>query len=429
MAAVASSRVGKILKTEIRRETMEKTMLEPGTVIGNVNVLDLRKATAETLADIARIGNVNILLYSQATAPLIRKLNLGNINVSVEAPEDAQVVTGQVIISREYFQAREQPVFLVVTGQVLVKPDVAPEDVEKGLDGLVVVGQIVCPEPVLGTLQAKTKQLVGQSMAYPPGGRLITGSLVMDEAFLKGLEGKADLVVLGSLRMPRAVSNDLLAQKLGKLYVTGGIRVHEENADAIQTHLSNGARKMTVVPAGYALVENPLVLDDTVLEALPASKLFCLERVQVEATTSPDVLDTRLAEIVAKDLLLCPSGLRAVMGRKCNILETQTIFYDGELWLVDGAEELSASRFEYLTGKATLVVTGALTLDSDLEPKVLADRLAKVHNQGVIKCTPEQRGAIQARLGLNEGLLGAVGEEGEAEEGIRRLANVNHLVL
>ena len=406
----------------------EKT-LEPGTVIGNVNVLDLRRATAESVADIVRIGNVNILLYSRATAPLIHKLNLGNINVSAEVPEEAQVATGQVIISREYFQERKQPVFLAVTGQVLVKPDVAPEDVEKGLQGLVVVGQIVCPEPVLGMIQAKTKQLVGQSKAYPPGGRLITGSLVMDEAFLKGLDEASDLVILGSLRMPRAVSNDLLAQKLGKLHVTGGIRVHEENADAIQTHLSNGARKMTVIPAGYALVENPLVLDDAVLEALPASKLFCLERVEVEAATSPDVLDERLAEIVVQDLLLCPAGLRGVMSRKCNILETQTIFYDGELWLVDGADELSASRFEYLTGKATLVVTGVLTIDPELEPRVLADRLAKVHNQGVISCTREQRGAIQARLGLSEGVLEVEKEEEEGEDGTRLLGNVNHLEL
>ena len=36
----------------------------------------------------------------------IPKLNLGNVNISVEAPEDAQVVTGQAIISREYFQGR-----------------------------------------------------------------------------------------------------------------------------------------------------------------------------------------------------------------------------------------------------------------------------------------------------------------------------------
>jgi hypothetical protein len=408
---------------------MEKTTLEPGTVLGNVNVLDLRKATAESIADIAEIGNVNILLFSRTTAPLIPKLNMGNVNISVEAPEDAQVVTGQAIVSREYFQGQEQPVSLLVTGQVLVKPDVTREDVEKGLASLDVIGQILCPEPLLGVVQAKTRQLVGQSQAYPASGRLVMGSLVMDEAFLKSLDDETDLVVVGSLRLPQVVPNELLAQKLGKLHVVGGIRVHAANAKAIATRLSNGSRKVTVIPDGFALVENPLVLDDTVLEALPAAKLFCLDRVVVDAATSPDVLDERLAQIVAKDLLLCPVGLKGTMSTKCNILETQAIFYEGELWLVDGEEELSASRFEYLTGKATLVVTGALAVDPDVEPKMLADRLAKVHNQGAIKCTPAQKGAIQARLGLNEGELKAAGEKDEVEEGIRRLGNVNHLVL
>jgi hypothetical protein len=408
---------------------MEKTTLEPGTILGNVNTLDLRKATAESIANIAKIGNVNILLYSRATAPLIPKLNMGNVNISVEAPADAQVVTGQAIISREYFQGQEQPVSLVVTGQVLVRPDVTPEDVEKGLGSLDVIGQILCPEPLLGLVQAKTRQLVGQSQAYPVSGRLVMGSLVMDEAFLKGLEDETDLVVVGSLRLPQIVPNDLLAQKLGKLHVVGGIRVHAANAEAIAARLTNGSRKVTVIPEGFALVENPLVLDDTVLEALPAAKLFCLDRVVVDAATSADVLDERLEQIVAKDLLLCPLGLKGTMSAKCNILETQVIFYEGDLWLVDGEEELSASRFEYLDGKATLVVTGALVIDPDVEPRMLADRLAKVHNQGAIRCTPAQKGAIQARLGLNEGELKAAGEKDEPEEGTRHVGNVNHLVL
>jgi hypothetical protein len=406
---------------------MEKTTLESGTVIGNVNVLDLRKVSAETVASIGKIGNVNMLIYSRATAPLIPKLNLANVNISLEAPEEAQVVTGQVIIDRDYFQGREQPVFLVVTGQVLVKPGVKPEDVEKGLGGLAVVGQIMCPEPVQGVVQAKTTQLLGRSVVYPASGRVIMGSLAMDEAFLKGLEDESDLVILGSLRVPKVVANDLLAQKLGKLHVMGGIRVHEENAEAIRARLSNGAAKITVIPPGFALVEKPLVLDDTVLEALPSPKLFCLERVEVDAGTSLDVLDERLAEIVAKRLLLCPAGLKGVMSRKCDILETEAIFYEGELWLVDGEEQLAAPRFEYLSGKATLVVTGMLAIDAGVAPKVLADRLAKVHNLGFISCTPEQQGAIQARLGLKEGTLGS--QEKKEEEGSRRLGNVNHLVL
>jgi len=408
---------------------MNEASIEPGTVIGNINTLDLRKATAETLASISRVGNVNVLLYSRETAPLIPKLNLGNINVSVEAPEDAQVVTGQVVINREFVEGREQPVFLVVTGQVVVKPEVKPEDVERGISGLVVVGQIVCPEPVMGVIQAKTTQLVGQSKAYPASGRLIMGSLTMDETFLKGLEDGAELVILGSLRLPEVVPGALIEQKLAQLQVSGGIRVHQANAELIQARLRNGVRKMTVIPEGYALVSKPLVLDDTLLAALPSPKLFCLERVEVDRSASSELLDERVEQIVAKDVLLCPAALKGVMSRKCNILETKVIFYEGELWLVDGHEQLSASRFEYLDGKATLVVTGALTVDPEVEPGVLAQRLAKVHNMGALKCTPAQKGAIQARLGMNEGMLGAGDEEEEPEAGTRFLGNVNHLVL
>ena len=408
---------------------MEKNAIEPGTVIGNINTLDLRKATAETIASISKVGNVNVLLYSRETAPLIPKLNLGNINVSVEAPEDAQVVTGQVVINREFVEGREQPVFLVVTGQVLVKPEVKPEDVEKGIAGLVVVGQILCPEPVLGAIQAKTVQLVGQSKAYPASGRLIMGSLTMDETFLRGLEDGAELVILGSLRLPEVLPGELIEHKLAQLHVNGGIRVHQANAELIQARLANGVRRMTIIPEGYALVSNPLVLDDTVLAALPSAKLFCLERVEVERSASPELLDESVEQIIVKDMLLCPAALKGIMSRKCNILETKAIFYEGELWLVDGHEQLSASRFEYLDGKATLVVTGAMDVDQDVEPGVLAQRLAKVHNMGAIKCTPEQKGAIQARLGMNEGMIGAGEEEEEPKEGARYLGNINHLVL
>jgi hypothetical protein len=408
---------------------MEKNAIEPGTVIGNINILDLRKATAETIASISKVGNVNVLLYSRETAPLIPTLNLGNINVSVEAPQDAQAVTGQVVINREFVEGREEPVFLVVTGQVLVKPEVKAEDVEKGIAGLVVVGQILCPEPVLGAIQAKTVQLVGQSKAYPASGRLIMGSLTMDETFLKGLEDGSELVILGSLRLPEVLPGDLIEQKLTRLHVNGGIRVHQANAELIQARLTNGARKMTVIPEGYALVSNPLALDDTVLDALPSRKLFCLERVEVDRSANPELLDEGIEQLIVKDLLLCPAALKGIMSRKCNILDTKAIFYEGELWLVDGHEQLSASRFEYLEGKATLVVTGALAVDQEVEPSVLAQRLGKVHNMGAIKCTPEQKGAIQARLGMNEGAIGAGEEDEEPKEGARFLGNVNHLVL
>lgn len=410
---------------------MATTDLTRRTIIGNVNTLDIRKATESSVANIERIGNVNILLHSRETAHLIPLLGMGNVNVVAEAPGSAQATTGQVVISPGFGAGSEGSAFLVVTGQVLIKPDVTAEELEQGLAGLVVVGQILCPEPLLGIIQSKTVHLVGQSNGYPPSGRVIMGSLEMDEAFLQSLENGTDLVVVGSLRLPKVVPNDLLASKLASLHVVGGVRVHEENVEAIQARLSNGKRKVTVIPTGFTLVSKPIVLDDSMLEALPSSKLFCLDRVVVSPGTSAALLDERLETLVVKDALICPSELKGVIARKCSLLETQALFYEGDLWLVEGSEHLAASRFDYLDGRASLIVTGALKVDSEIEPKVLAERLAKVHNLGSIRCTRPQEGALRARMGVNEGLLGVLEDEEveEPEDGIRRVGNMNHLVL
>jgi hypothetical protein len=148
--------------------------------------------------------------------------------------------------------------------------------------------------------------------------------------------------------------------------------------------------------------------------------------VQIGEDVTAEGLDNALEKLIVKDILICPAGLRGVVGRKCNLLETQAIFYMGELWLVESEMTLLASRFNYLAGKATLVVQGELTIAPEVEPKLLADRLEKVHNFGEISCTQEQMGALQARLGINEGEF--IDTEAIEEE-VGTIGNVAYLKL
>jgi hypothetical protein len=407
---------------------MDAEQLKAGTVIGNVNVLDLTRATEESIAAIREIGNVNVLLYSRATAPLVPRLAVGNLNVSVEMEGTPKVTIGHLVIGKEPEREGAEPVDHVVVGQVLVEPDVTSADLEMRLRSLVVVGQAIYPESVRGTLQAKTAQIVGQSMAYPATGRLLKGSVTLDEGLLAGLADGTELVVLGSLRVPRVLPPELLERRIARLHVTGSVRCPEENAAAIRARLSDGSGRMVVVPAGYVLVEKPLVLDAVLLEVLPGSKLYCLAGVQIGADVDAARLDACLEGLVARELLLCPAGLRGVLARKCSLLETQVVFYEGTLWLVSGEERLTSSRFTYLEGKATLVVEGELGIDAEVEPRVLAERLAVVHNLGSIRCTPEQRAALEARMGLKEGEI-ADSTAAEEVEGERALGNINYLAL
>lgn len=384
---------------------MEARSMEPRKIIGNVGTLDLRRATEASIAEIRRIGNVGVVLYSPETAALVTRLSMGNVGSLIEASADARVLTGQVVFNREYFKTQATPLDLIVSGQLVVHPDVPAEEIESGLGALSILGQLICPEHLLGTLQSKIQHLSGQTVTYTPSSRLAMGRLTLDENYLRSLNDASELVVIGSLRLPQVVPNELLEQKIRRLQVIGGIRCHEENVRPLLARLAERPTWMTTIPAGFELVDRPLVLDNALLESLPASRLYCTDWVQVDPEVDPALLEDRLEALISEDVVICPAALRSVFARKCDLLKTRVVFYEGELWLVADELDLAASRFDYLKGKATLVALGELTIDPEIDPKVLAERLARVHNLGEIRCTPAQKGAIQARLGLSEGEL------------------------
>jgi hypothetical protein len=252
------------------------------------------------------------------------------------------------------------------------------------------------------------------------------GRLNLDENTLRGLDDASTLVVMGRLGLPEVLPNDLVEQKIERIQVMGRIMCHEENVQAILARVVNQMSRTTIIPAGFEFVDRPLTLGNILLESLPGRKLYCTDRVQIEPDVDASLLDENVGALISEDIIICPVGLRHVIAQKCNLLESKVIFYEGELWMVDDETDLRASRFDYLEGRATLVVYGELTIDAEIDPRTLAERLAKVHNMGEIRCTPEQMGAIQARLGTSDGELVDAAQAETAGDG---MGNVGHLAL
>jgi hypothetical protein len=237
----------------------------------------------------------------------------------------------------------------------------------------------------------------------------------LDEGYLRELDDGTELAVVGRLRVPQVLDNDLLRQKIKRFYVLHTIICHEENAQVIAS-LVDRPRKMTVIPAGFELVERSLTLSSTGLDALPGKKLYCRDRVQINPDVDASLLDDRLDALVSEDIVFCPVGLQEVISRKCEWHQTRLVIYEGELWIVDDERILQAFSLDNLRGKATLVVYGELTVDPGVDAQLLADRLDKVHNLGEIRCTPEQKVAIQGRSGMNQGdLVDATQNDAEGE--------------
>lgn len=398
-----------------------------GKTIGNIGALDLRSATEETVDAISAAGNIGVVIYSRETASLFARLRHKNVGASIEVSADARLTNGQVAITRDHFRGQKDPIDMIVNGQMFFEPDVQAEDVEKGLGQLFVNGQLLYPEHIAPALMPKLMHVNGRAQSYIQADYVTASRLEADEAFLQSLEDGSSLAVIATLSIPDVLSNELWEHKISRLQVIGRIICHQENLQAIASRLVSrgGQIRITTIPAGHQLIEQPVVLDSAVLSALPSPRLYCAARVQIGPDVDADTLDSRLESLVTEDIVICPAALKDVIYRKCNPLSTRIILYEGELWLVDDEMEIVPSRFDFLEGKATLVVSGELTISPDVEPGVLAERLAKVHNFGEIYSTPEQRGAIQARLGINEGeLLDSSREESE-EQG----ANVGYLRL
>ncbi len=410
---------------------MEEKDKEQGRTLSNIGVLDLRSATQESVAGISRVGNVGVVLYSPESAVLVARLNIGNLGASLEAPADAQVLTGQVTFSRDYFKNQAKPLNLVVTGQLVVYPDVPAEEIEAGLGELVISGQLICPEHLVGAIHSKISNLSGQEITYTKSNstRIAMGKVVLDENYLMSLQDGSELVVIGKLTLPGVLPNELLEEKIRRIQVVGKVTCHEENAQIILARLDDkmGSTRLATIPAGFELVERPLLLDANLLEALPARKLYCASRVQVDSGVDAEILDNALEALVADGLVICPMVLKDVISRKCNMLKTQVVLYEGELWLVEEEQTLLPSRFTHLQDKATLMVLDELSIAPDVDPQVLKERLAKVHNLDTITCTPEQMGIIEAKMGLSKGeLVDSTQVKPTGEEG---MDNVGYLKL
>jgi hypothetical protein len=406
--------------------------MDKGIKYGNINILYLRNATEETVANIQSIGNVNLLAYTQKTANLVPGLKIGNINTTVELPENVKPQNnfGKTTINQAMFSHMQEPVYMLCFGQTIVEADATPADIEKWIQGMTIFGQLICPEDMLGLIKHKASQVFGDTQTYPRYPRVQFNFLTLDERALQQMPDGTELAVINGVNIPKVLPNELIARKLAKLYVSGVVTCHEENFETLRAVLATGNKPVEVIPSGYELVEKPVILDSFLLEALPSPRLYCQERVVIAADVEAGLLERSLESLKAQALVLCPVGLRGVLAKKLNLLEANVVFYEGELIEMEGEHSLSAARLGMIPGKATLVVHGELNVKPDVTPEQILEKLAKVHYMGVIRANPVQIAAIEARVGIGEGSLeDNTAKPQEPEMDGNTIGNANYLEM
>ncbi len=412
---------------------MAKT--DQGTRYGNIGVLDVRNADPDAIRAIHSIGNVGLLLFGADTRPLINALPIGNLGDMVEAAAHCRVEMGAVRLDSAALSNRSAPINMIVMGQVVIAPDVSSADIEQGVEALISMGSLVCPDNLIGVLRPKIHGLMGEATSYPAGCELfvVSGALELDHQALAAMKDRTALLVNGRLVVPETLPSELLERKLGWIKVNGKLLCNEENLPLIHLLVEDqSTMRVTVLPAGFRYLDRALTIDSTFLRFSGAAKLYCRRRVVVDAAVTAAELDQYLVAVRCSDRILASVALRDVFAPKCDLTQDRVLFYDGTLWLADDDTTITAERLTSLEGATTLWVGGELTIKEAVTPEMLVEKLAKVHNHGTILGSPGQMSALQLLLGDNEGELRdlSVDEEADAEEPEwRGVRNAGYLVL
>src|SRR5690554_3903963 len=113
--------------------------------IGNVGLLNLMNATAESIHNIERIGNVGMVVFRKETAHFLTELNIGNIGKSLEVPEGYKLSNGIINIDHAYLESLNEPQNLLVNGIVIIHHDVKLEDARWKKLNVIINGVIYAP--------------------------------------------------------------------------------------------------------------------------------------------------------------------------------------------------------------------------------------------------------------------------------------------
>lgn len=379
----------------------------PRSVSINCGTLDMRETTEQTASQVGHVNTSNVLVTAE-TRPLMTmfSINMGSV---IEVPVEVRLKTvhSREIMGREAFSDDGAPLFILNSGSIILEPDVTAEGVERSWFGIQNSGSILYPEHLAGAIMNKLTDNPGSHSSYRSSGRLIVGDVLLDEVYLASMADGTDMVVTGDLKIVQAVPDKLIGQKIKTLNVRGKVFCCEKNLSTLGSRFDSksGIPETWSIPEGFEIVEHELSLSPRNLRTWKDRHIFATENVTIYEDIDQDTLDKALGGLICTGMVLCPENLSEVLSEKCDTLKTSVVFYEGALWAVKTTVTLEPSRFDFLEGTATLYNTGVVTIAEDVDAQVLYDHLAGVYNWGVIGCNQHQKGAVEARMVVNEGVV------------------------
>lgn len=373
------------------------------TYIKNVAVLDMRNATPERVDQIERIDNVALILASTETAPLVARMNIGNMATVVEIPDGAELLMYNGNHTLSTVQGKK--VFLLVNGNLVVSDRDTAQEISTAVCGGMINGNVLGNEGQISALAASGVMINGNSNTYPDEARLRESRAPFTAFEAKGAD--TPLYLTRRVVIEAGASAVLAAGGLS-LYGKRGAIIPAADAEAF-FKVWRGEGNVLQVPDGFVLVEGTQDIRRAKAPLL-RGKRYIVGDLILHEDVDMDSLRALSALAVTGKLFL-PESLLAPM---LDILQTEPelIPYTGTLMRPDG--ELTLTPDAVPAGRVALCVDGVITLSPDLTPEKLREAFSMVYLEGVLRMTQAQRAALLPVL-LGDGEV-EIRSENEAPE-------------
>ena len=358
----------------------------------NTALLDARNVQESTLAAYDKvIINASTVITSPASRALLDQYGVvinGANFISVEGPVRLSVINGPAEIKPGQTLPEGQ-IVLVANGPLHIAE--GSEAVLSHYAAIQINGPVTCPESIAAHLTMAN--INGPVSTYPDGCIRLKPTAVLDRTF--PLRAKEDALYYARSRVV-ALAPDIDFVRLAEKHVrfsTKALLVSESLAEAA-VPLFNEEAEITVLPDGCAFAEGGAVLDDTLLRHC-GDKLYVSGDLNIPR--SGVALLGQLSYLRAGDLGV-PRGLEAAVKDALADLDAdyERIRTVAGTVLCDKIH-VKVDRAMLEQAEDGLGITDCVDVKfaKDVPAQLLRERLISVTDCVNLRCTPEQRSAIE----------------------------------
>lgn len=163
-----------------------------------LKVLDLREVSVDSIQNIEAVEDVGLVLLSPENAHVWPQVPATKVKAVYTAPREYRVYTGQPELLPEMLEFLEEPLLLIVLGQLFLT-SLEPREIQQAFRELIVIGQVyVSSAEAKTTVESIARSITGGVSIVPAEHARWIGESILGPEYLNG-DHHLPLVAIGDL--------------------------------------------------------------------------------------------------------------------------------------------------------------------------------------------------------------------------------------